>query len=120
MHNPRLIPAALLLGLCLVFDVWFIAIRCNASPPVFVTGLVLGGVLQMLAIGVPLLAARRFHFEQPLFHLRNAALGAVCLALSIPVLQSSILCSDAMAQAKQYRATGVACGGTALRNVYGV
>jgi hypothetical protein len=119
MNKMRLIFGLVLFAACVMLDVWFVSARCSASPPVFMTGIVLGGGLQLLSFGVPLLAVRWFDSASVGIHLRGAAIGALCLAFSVPVLQASILYSDGIGKDKQYRSVGLVCGGPALRSGYG-
>ena len=112
---------AFILGVaCIAVDVWFLASRCGASPPLFFLGIEIGAILQVLAVGVPLLAGRWFESETTRDHLRAAGIGAYCFIASIPVLQASILYSDGVGKDRAYRSVGIECNGPALRPGHGV
>ena len=110
----------IMLSACIVMDVWYVIARCDASPPVYVSGAVLGLISQALGVGIPWLVLRWFKAEPWRFYRRYVGIGALCFCLSMMVLQASILYSDGIGQDKSYRSVGVACGGPALRPGYGV
>jgi hypothetical protein len=99
---------------CVAVDLWFLTARCAASPPLYVTGIVIGLCSQMIAVALPMFVARHFASESLKFQLRGLGLGAFLFVASVPVLLASLLYSDGIGKDKSYHSIGFECHGPAL------
>jgi hypothetical protein len=106
--------SAVLAAVFIALDLWFAASRCAASPPLYPTGMAIGGVSQVLCISMPIVLARHFSTESLRFHLRGLGLALLLAVSSVPVLLASLLYSDAIGKEKAYRSVGFECHGPAL------
>ena len=115
MSRTPLIWASILFGTaCVAIDLWFATARCSASPPLYVTGIVIGLCSQLIAVALPMFVARHFPSESLKFQLRSVGLGAFLVVTSAPVLLASLLYSDGIGKDKSYHSVGFECHGPAL------
>jgi len=105
----QIVVIAVLLTASLFVDIGLFSVRCGASPAVFWTGLVIGFVLQVIAVGVPYVLSARFSTEPLKYHVRGIVIAGLCFIWSIPVLQHSILFADGIGHERGYRSVGEQC-----------
>ena len=74
-RTPLIWTSILMAAACVSIDLWFSTARCDLSPPLYATGIVIGLCSQAIAVALPIVVARYFAGESLKFQLRGIGLG---------------------------------------------
>jgi hypothetical protein len=100
---------ALLALIAVVLDTWAFVSRCPASPTVNVSTLFFGLVVQVIAVGFPLVRGAWFESASVKHGLTIITLALMLFIGSAMIVRYSVLYSDAIGEPNYFRSVGLAC-----------
>jgi hypothetical protein len=109
MNRTDSIGLVLFTTISVAMDGWFLASRCEFSPPVHVTGTAVALLLQLAAISVPLVM--NYLFVDASLNARIRVFGFTLLAclMSLPMMEMALVYGDSMGKEKGYPSVGHRC-----------
>jgi hypothetical protein len=101
--------AVLLALMAIVLDTWAFASRCPASPPVNMSALAFGAIVQAVAVGFPLVHGAWFESASAKQGATTITLSLMLFVGSVMIIRNSVLYSDAIGKPNYFRSLGLAC-----------
>ena len=90
-------------------DVYFLGSRCECSPEIYASGVVVGLLVQAAAISIPLIVDHLFHDSACIVRLRAVGIGLLVCIGSLPLMETAILFGDSIGQ-RRGPSMGYTCG----------
>ena len=109
MNRTDSIGLALFTTIAVGMDGWFLASRCEYSPPVHVAGTAVALLLQLTAISVPLVMNHLFSDASQGARLRVFGFTLLASLSSLPLMEMAFVYGDTMGKAKGYPSVGHQC-----------
>ena len=110
MNRTESIGLALFSTIAVGMDCWFLASRCEFSPPVHVTGAAVALLLQIAVISVPLVMNHLFSDASVDARIRVFAFTLIACVVSLPMMETALVYGDSMGKEKGYPSVGHLCG----------
>jgi hypothetical protein len=109
MNRTESIGLGLFTSITVAMDSWFLAARCELSPPVHITGTAAALLLQLAVISVPLVMAHLFTDASLNARVRVFGFAFIACLVSLPLMEMSLVYADAMGKEKGFPSAGYQC-----------
>ena len=109
MHRFERGITVLLALMAIVLDTWAFVSRCPASPPVNISTLAFGVIVQAVAVGFPLVRGAWFESASVKHGVTIITLALMLFVGSVMIMRYSVLYSDAIGKPNYFRSIGLAC-----------
>ena len=112
MHRLEYLSMVVLAAVAIAFDGWVFSARCSASPAINVSTLSFGFMIQVIAVGIPLVRGAWFDSASAKNGLKAIGGALILFVTSLMVVRESVLYSDKIGQPNYFRSAGLACQAT--------
>lgn len=109
MARLNLIVSVLLALVGLALDILAFTSRCSMSPPINISMMLLGVIIQVVAVGFPIYFGRPYADDPPRRGVAIIGFALVIFVAGAMAFRYSVLLPDAIGKPNGYRSASLAC-----------